>query len=106
MKKLTFIVLLAVGFCGFIGCKKKETQKQLLNTPMTIDQAKVLPAEARDFVPETGAYGTVTQCPVNREKVVVDKNTAGVKYKDKEYYFCCPTCITEFKANPEKYIQK
>ena len=27
-------------------------------------------------------------------------------YRGTIYYFCCPACITEFKADPEKYIKK
>lgn len=27
-------------------------------------------------------------------------------YQGKVYYFCCPSCIDEFKKDPEKYISK
>lgn len=27
-------------------------------------------------------------------------------YKGTIYYFCCPACITKFKADPEKYIKR
>jgi cytochrome c oxidase subunit II len=28
------------------------------------------------------------------------------EYQGKTYYFCCPSCIEEFKKDPEKYISK
>jgi len=50
--------------------------------------------------------GTNAVCPVMKEKFKITKNTTAIKYKNKTYYFCCPACPPEFKANPEKYIGK
>jgi YHS domain-containing protein len=41
-------------------------------------------------------------CPVMGGKV--NKDISYV-YQGKTYYFCCPACIEQFKANPEKYIK-
>ncbi len=40
-------------------------------------------------------------CPVMHGKVNPD---LFVEYKGKKVYFCCPGCIDEFNAKPEKYI--
>jgi YHS domain-containing protein len=58
-----------------------------------------------EFIPDSGNYGTVTQCPVMGEKVIVDKNTKALKYNGKIYYLCCPSCVGQFKQNPEKYAK-
>lgn len=28
------------------------------------------------------------------------------KYKDKQYYFCCKSCVKSFKKDPKKYLKK
>ncbi len=49
----------------------------------------------------------------NEENLVVDpvcgmkahpEDWSEYKYKGKSYYFCNPSCLTKFKAKPEKYI--
>lgn len=42
-------------------------------------------------------------CPVTGEPSSKDFS---YEYKGKKYYFCCPSCIEEFKKMPEKYISK
>ncbi len=44
-------------------------------------------------------------CPVTGETIQEDTK-ATYAYKGKNYNFCCPMCIPEFKKNPEKYIAK
>jgi Cu+-exporting ATPase len=34
------------------------------------------------------------------------KKAPKYEYEGKTYYFCCPGCIDQFKADPEKYIKK
>lgn len=46
-----------------------------------------------------------TVCPVSGEKIEESKK-ATYEYKGKIYNFCCPMCISDFKKNPEKYIEK
>jgi YHS domain-containing protein len=44
-------------------------------------------------------------CPVMGDKV--DNGTPyKTEYKGKTIGFCCPACITKFKADPEKYMAK
>ena len=44
-----------------------------------------------------------TICPVMDE--AIDKQFY-VDHKGQRVYFCCPTCIKAFKADPEKYLKK
>jgi YHS domain-containing protein len=44
-----------------------------------------------------------TICPVTKEPV--DPKVATVQYDGKTIGFCCPDCIKEFKADPEKYMK-
>jgi len=62
-------------------------------------------AKAEDYKVTPKEYGTKTTCPVTKDAVTVDAQTTAVKYKGKVYYFCCPACIEQFKANPQKYAK-
>jgi heme/copper-type cytochrome/quinol oxidase subunit 2 len=42
-------------------------------------------------------------CPVLGGKA---SPSVSYQYKGKTYYFCCATCINEFKKNPEKYLRR
>jgi len=42
-------------------------------------------------------------CPVMKGEASKDYSYT---YEGKTYYFCCPSCIEEFKKDPEKYISK
>jgi len=44
-------------------------------------------------------------CPVSGEKID-EKTKATYEYQGKIYNFCCPSCIKNFKKEPEKYIKK
>ena len=46
-----------------------------------------------------------TICPVTGEKVDM-KDPVTVEYKGKVYNLCCPACIKDFNAEPEKYSAK
>ena len=96
-KKLSVmaVLLFSVALIN-VGCKKNTAELPQANQPISADVVT-------DYIPDQSNYGTVTQCPVMNEKVTVGKNTKAVKYKDKVYYLCCPSCIQQFKANPEKY---
>lgn len=50
--------------------------------------------------------GKTAVCPIMKNKFKITKDTQALKYKDNIYYFCCPACPPEFRANPEKYIGK
>ncbi|MBI4657010.1 MAG: YHS domain-containing protein [Elusimicrobia bacterium] len=59
-----------------------------------------------DYVPPESEFGKEVFCRVRKTKFKVSEKTKAVKYKGKAYYFCCPSCIEEFKKNPEKYAIK
>ena len=76
------------------------------------------PATNSDTAQPQGAQGAVTDhkvtqaevgkdvtCPVMKTKFKVEADTLAAEYKGKVYYFCCPSCSTSFKAEPEKYTQ-
>ncbi len=44
-------------------------------------------------------------CPVSGEEIGKETNIT-YEYKGKTYKFCCPSCVEEFKKDPEKYIEK
>lgn len=105
MIKFTLFALAAALL--FAGCKKSEMP---VKAPPASSQAGAIKTEpdsvVEDFIPDTGNYGTVTQCPVMGEKVIVGKDTKAVKYKGRVYFLCCPSCEAQFKQNPEKYTNQ
>jgi len=104
IKWMLFVVLVVSVLTS--GCGKKETPKMPAASP-SAEQTAQAPSKdtVEDYIPDTGAYGTVTQCPVMIEKITVDKDTKAVKYKGKIYYLCCPSCTAQFKQNPDKYAK-
>lgn len=107
MNKYSMILAALVVF-SITSCGKKNTAQLPTQVPVVGQPAVAMPQQTNiveDFVPDTGNYGTVTQCPVMGEKVIVGKDTKAVKYKGKVYYLCCPTCMGQFKQNPEKYAK-
>ena len=36
---------------------------------------------------------------------VDEKKVAKIKYKNKTYYFCSPTCQWAFESNPKQFIK-
>ena len=61
--------------------------------------------QVTEFTVEPSAYGRVVTCPVMGVKFKIKKDTKAFKYKNKEYYLCCPACEKSFKQNPEKYVK-
>ena len=95
---LILSVLLTLFCLG--GCNKnKSTPAQPAQSPVSVSTDVVT-----DFIPDVGKYGTVAECPVNKEKLVIAKGTTALKYKNNVYYMCCPSCAQQFKQNPEKYM--
>ena len=47
-----------------------------------------------------------TNCPVSGRTIGSMGKGATYTYKGKTYQLCCSGCIDQFKADPEKYIQK
>ena len=102
MRSLSFVLVLIafVVAVGFLGCQKTET-----NQPATTSTAVATPTAAVvDHKVTQAEVGTDAVCPVMKTKVKVASDTLAAEYKGKVYYFCCPSCPSAFKADPEKYI--
>ena len=50
-----------------------------------------------------GAAGNQTKCPVLGGAINRD---VYVDHQGQRIYFCCPSCIDEFKKDPDKYLKK
>lgn len=101
--RLFSMVLVAVSG---LGCGRNETIQPAAKQAEQAVAAQAAPAgSVEDYLPVQNQYGTVTSCPVMGEKVVVGKDTIAVKYKDKAYFLCCPSCVGQFKSNPDKYAK-
>lgn len=65
------------------------------------------PAIARVLAsPPAPDVGMSTQCAFCGMKLYVKKDTPGVEYAGKQYYFCDTTERDAFIANPGKYLHK
>ncbi len=53
--------------------------------------------------PTKAEVGKKVICPVKNVNFEVAKDTPVVDYKGKTYFFCCDTCLNEFKKDPDKY---
>jgi YHS domain-containing protein len=104
-------ILVAVYFLILIftasSCKKNETTSVVSakSPEVVMSENSQQPVHVEDFIPPMDQYGSISQCPVMGEKVKIDKTTKAVKYKGKAYYFCCPSCLSQFKSNPDKYAK-
>ncbi len=45
-------------------------------------------------------------CPVMDNPIPDLDKAASTVHEGKTYYFCCPGCVDQFKADPEKYVAK
>ncbi len=55
--------------------------------------------------PTQSEVGKAATCPVMNSKFEVTQSTPVIDYKGKSYYFCCPSCIEDFKKDPEKFAK-
>ncbi|HXX59034.1 MAG TPA: YHS domain-containing protein [Thermodesulfovibrionales bacterium] len=65
-------------------------------------------AEAGELMvrqPMQSEIGKTATCPVMGGKFEVTMSTPVIDYKGKSYYFCCDSCIEDFKKNPDKYAK-
>jgi YHS domain-containing protein len=53
--------------------------------------------------PTKDEIGKTQTCPVSKAEFQVASDTPVIDYKGKSYYFCCMSCIDEFKKDPDKY---
>jgi len=55
--------------------------------------------------PAQSEIGKPVTCPVSNSKFEVAQDTPVIDYKGKSYYFCCSSCIEDFKKDPDKYAK-
>ena len=55
--------------------------------------------------PTKDEIGKSQMCPVSNNKFEVAADTPVIDYKGKSYYFCCMSCIDDFRKNPAKYAK-
>lgn len=94
MKKLHYVMLLLFAFTLFLPDKAQSQEKKEAKTEMK----KESKSEKTTYNP----WNTI--CPVMGEEV--DNTVKTVVYNNKEYGFCCKSCIKKFEKNPEKYSKK
>lgn len=96
MRKILIIATI-VCFMGIslvsISCTKKEERQQEIKTTGEVSQKK---EQAKEIKPQTA-------CPVMEG--TINKNIYA-DHNGMRIYFCCSSCIDDFKKDPEKYIKK
>jgi Cu(I)/Ag(I) efflux system membrane fusion protein len=81
-----------------------EGEKVVINGAFKIDSAaqiQAIPSMMTRPMESEAAAGEQTLCPIMGGRI--DK-AVFMEYKGKKVYFCCPSCIEEFKKDPEKYV--
>jgi YHS domain-containing protein len=53
--------------------------------------------------PTKDETGKSQRCPVSKLEFQVSSETPVIDYKGKSYFFCCSSCVMEFRRNPDKY---
>jgi YHS domain-containing protein len=106
MTKLSLLCLCA-ALATACGGSTKEPEVASSPAAPAADAPASQPADqAAVATPGTALkIGDKTKCPVSGEAFVVAENSPKVTYEGKDYYFCCPSCAEEFKANPKKYAK-
>ena len=82
-----FSKLAAIALCiGVVGLASAASAEEL---------------KARQATP--AEVGKKVLCPVMNINFEVAKNTPVIDYKGKSYFFCCESCIAEFKQSQDKF---
>jgi YHS domain-containing protein len=120
MSRIFLVAVIILALCAvamLAGCPKKQ-HTELQGAPSAYQPppathqmpgGEQMPG-AKHEEPTTGeAKPTSTKaemasCPVLGTTMTKDKMIP-YDYKGKTYYLCCPDCVTQFKANPEKFIK-
>ena len=103
MSRMKTVVIVAIGFflagVSLPSITRSEdsgrliAQNEAAGKPAASEQAKEKINVGNKF------------CPVTGEKID-EQSKATYEYKGKIYNFCCEGCISDFKKDPEKYIEK
>jgi len=82
-------------FCceGCIGAFRKDPEKY----------SSALELKVRE--PKDSEIGKRVTCPVSKGDFEVSKDTPVIDYRDKSYFFCCASCIEEFRKDPAKFTK-
>jgi predicted heme/steroid binding protein/YHS domain-containing protein len=93
-----------VGVLAMVSATS-STPSQTVSTVTTASAAVTAIKTIFDDVKiSKGEIGKKAFCPVMKEEFTITEKTPALKYKNKIYYFCCPACPAQFKANPGKFI--
>lgn len=76
--------------------------KQTVRTVLVLFIATILFSTFSFAASNTSSDSKQTQCPVMAGKV--DKKIYA-DYKGKRVYFCCSSCLDDFKKDPDKYMK-
>jgi len=74
------------------------------------DDVKTIQEKAKECIEMCNKMSSASDdeevtCPVMGKKMKKKDAYASMEYKGKMYYFCCASCVDEFKKNPEKYAK-
>lgn len=117
-KQRLITVLLVAGFVfvGLVmvnGCKKEEPVSAPADTNSAHDHEHGEEGHTHEHsemamttesAKEIATTGEQTMCPIMEGKPI--NKAISTEYKGKKVYFCCPSCDTKFKEDPEKYVAK
>lgn len=87
---VVFAGVLSFAAFSLTGCKKEP------EPTVPPETAKAVETEVADVIEQK-------LCPVMAAEINKELYT---EYKGKKVYFCCPGCEEQFKAEPEKYLDK
>lgn len=70
----------------------------MMTTALTVqaDELKVR-------LPNQNEIGKTVTCSVMKSEFKVDEKTPVIDYKGISYYFCCDSCVEQFKKDPDKF---
>jgi len=73
------------------------------------DDVKTIQEKAKECVEMCNKMASASDeevtCYVMGKKMKKSDAYSSMEYKGKMYYFCCASCVDEFKKNPEKYVK-
>lgn len=95
MKKIVYLSLIGVLVFGMPGL----ASAMMCGSGGHKGEANVQPA------PEEAVNVGNKACPVSGEHIK-EGEAIKVEHEGKTYNFCCPSCIGEFKKDPQRYIEK
>ena len=103
---LTGLSLGVLVFSGPVFAEEKGSAKGSMMEEKGSHKGSMMDGEITAKVTESGAIKVGnTICPLSNEKVDEMGKVVEHEHEGKIYNFCCKMCLTDFKKDPEKYIQ-